>query len=254
MDTTKKSGKVYQNALRYIYLITGRVSELSGSYAAAGNDAHKIKIENSEAVMFLVKTARQPGKRRGVVLPLNDEYEPWAETIYKWFEVHEDSKPFGSLSMRSFQREAGELFKGLMWPVDEYRKVVYTTLDKVHIVREKLKEEGGIEYLVEYTSGERHWVDDPKVAVETEVREPHWRPFTLQSLRQLRIWELKHIYGFSDTQIGMYTGMSGIYDDLRIPGVSHVNVYGQDVESQKLYADYVKDATSYYKLLLKPRE
>ena len=73
----------YKNALRYEYLICGRVSEVCGKYGPKGTDAQIVEIDGEEAVLFLVKTAKRKGKLRPVALPL--KYEPWARALVGWF-------------------------------------------------------------------------------------------------------------------------------------------------------------------------
>lgn len=245
MKTNRRHGIVYQNALKYLYLTAGRVSEMAGYYSPKGTDATRIGINMTNAVLFLVKTARQKGRRRPVVIPLL--YEPWADTLGKWFEVHGDTPPFGGLTMRSFQREAAELFEGLMWPVGEYQKSIYVNIDQLKIIHERQRETGGMEYLIEYPNEERRWVNDPKVPIDTITEEPHWRPFTLESLRQLRIWELKFIYSFSEIQVGVYTGTLGSDGDSIPKGF----IERDDHRSIEEFRD---EAKIYYNQLLKTRE
>lgn len=107
----------YRNALRYEYLICGRVSEVCGKYGPKGTDAQIVEIDGEEAVLFPVKTAKRKGKLRPVVLPL--KYEPWARALVGWFEHRgeEDAFPF---CMRSLQRVAHFLFEGLSYPIEAY--------------------------------------------------------------------------------------------------------------------------------------
>lgn len=109
----------YKNALRYQYLICGRVSEVCGKWAPIGTDAQIIEIDGEEAVLFTVKTAKRKGKLRPVALPL--KYEPWARALVGWFQYRGEEKAF-PFCMRSYQRVASRLFKGLQYPIEEYGK------------------------------------------------------------------------------------------------------------------------------------
>jgi len=108
----------YMNALRYQYLICGRVSEVCGKYAPIGTDARIVEFEGEEAVLFPVRTAKRSGKIRPVALPL--KYEPWARALVGWFEYRGEEKAF-PFSMRALQREASILFDGLSYPIEKYR-------------------------------------------------------------------------------------------------------------------------------------
>ena len=107
----------YRNALRYEYLICGRVSEVCGRYSPLGSDARIIEIEGEEAILFPVRTAKRKGKIRPIALPLN--YEPWARALTGWFEHREKQKAF-PFSMRALQRMAAEVFTGLSYPIEKY--------------------------------------------------------------------------------------------------------------------------------------
>jgi len=107
----------YRNALRYEYLICGRVSEVCGAYAPMGSDARIVEMEGEEAVLFPVRTAKRHGKIRPVALPL--KYEPWARALVGWFEYRGNNKAF-PFCMRSLQRVAAEVFRGLSYPIEKY--------------------------------------------------------------------------------------------------------------------------------------
>jgi len=253
MPTDRRFGKIYQNALRYLYLTAGRPSEVSGKYAPIGDDAVRTEIDGIEAVIFPIKTARRRGKIRPVALPLPEKFEPWAEILYDWFKVYGDSPTFGGISMRSFQREAGEVFDGLMWPVEEYENVVYEKVDDSKIIYERTRDDGVKEYLVEFPDLERRWVEDPKVQVKIETIPKHWVPFTIQGLRQQRIRELKYFYRFTDDQIRIYTGLTS--QDRNTRGYSTLDRYDWvNPSKDELQVEALRYAArSYFENLLKPR-
>lgn len=251
MFTARPRGKVYQNAIKFVYLTASRVSEIAGEYAPMGRDAIRTEINGVEAVLFRIQTARRKGRVRPVAIPL--KHEPWAESLLKWFEVYDDSPPFGSLTMRSFQREAGLIFNGLMWPVEDYQKVVYVDTSSLKIIDERHKAGGMKEYLVEFPDKERRWVDDPKVRVDTIIKEHHLRPFSMQSLRQLRFWELRNIYHFSDSQLNVFTGSARSVTDLRFP----LSLDGYTKDTPKTEEEQIEalkvSASIYFKNLLTTR-
>ena len=107
----------YRNALRYEYLICGRVSEVCGKWGPIGTDAQIVEFDGEEAVLFTVKTAKRKGKLRPVALPL--KYEPWARALVGWFEYRGKEKAF-PFCMRSLQRVASNLFDGLQYPIEQY--------------------------------------------------------------------------------------------------------------------------------------
>lgn len=107
----------YRNALRYEYLICGRVSEVCGKWAPIGTDAQIVEFDGEEAVLFTVKTAKRQGKLRPVALPL--KYDPWARALVGWFEYRGEEKAF-PFCMRSLQRVASRLFDGFHYPIEKY--------------------------------------------------------------------------------------------------------------------------------------
>lgn len=107
----------YKNALRYQYLICGRVSEVCGKWGPRGEDAHIIELDGEEAVLFSVRTAKRKGKIRPVALPL--EYEPWARALVGWFEHRGEDEAF-PFCIRSLQRIASDAFEGFSYPIESH--------------------------------------------------------------------------------------------------------------------------------------
>jgi len=107
----------YKNALRYQYLICGRVSEVCGKYGPIGTDCSIVEFDGEEGILFPVKTAKRKGKLRPVALPL--KYDPWARALAGWFEHKGEEKVF-PFCMRSLQRVAREVFTGLSYPIERY--------------------------------------------------------------------------------------------------------------------------------------
>lgn len=253
MPTSSRSGIIYQNAFRYLYLIAGRVSEITGRLAPKGSDAIRAKIRGDDAVIFAVKTARRDGRIRPIAVPMNSLFEKWTAPLYNWFQAHEDSEPFGKLTTRSYQRMATIVFEGLKWPVEGYQKTVYDDIEDSSIIYERSRNDGIREYLVEYQNLERKWVTEPRKVAGTIIRERHWNDFRLQSLRHQRIRELKYFYGFTDEETRLYTGLTSI-DRNRLAGhtldrYDYVNPSDEIFQEELVYA-----AQSYYEKLLKYQE
>ena len=242
----------YRNALRYVYLIAGRVSEVAGGYAPFGKDAHLVDIDGISAVLFLVQTAHRDGRLRPVAIPMDPYYEPWTEPLYEWFKAHEDVNPFGDLTSRSYQRKASIVFKGLEWPVEKYFTTEYREVEP-HQIKFERTVNGVREYLVEFENLERRWVKEPKIAVTSVEKGGHWRPFSLLSLRHLRIFELRTYYNFSKDNLETYSGLSGV--DPNQPRARTVNRYQYASLSGESQIQYQKDiAKSYFMNLLKSRK
>lgn len=251
MDTQIRHGKIYQNAFRFLYLTAGNISEVTGKYAPLGSDAITTDIAEEEAVIFPIKTARRKGRIRPVALPLDYKYEPWSKILLNWFSVHENAHPFGGLSMRAVQRISSQIFQGLMWPVEQYDKVIRERVDDSKIIRERGKSEGTMEYLVEYDDYTRRWVEDPTVMVKTETQPQHWRPFSLISLRHQRIRELKYFYGFTDEQMRIYTGLTSQNSDSRVYSVLDRYDWVNPSDDAPTIEALRFAASSYFKNLLK---
>jgi len=166
---------IYKNGFRYLYLIAGRISELVGKYAPKGTDPQYKIIQENEAVIFPVRTARHRGGWRPVVLPFSKRYEEWTEPLYEWFSKYGSSNPFdlGKISKakkkhysRYYQWKAErEVFKDHEWRREEYLR-------------------------------------------NGKVEEAKKKPFTLMRLRDQRIIELRDKYNFYDEEIRIYVGLS----------------------------------------------
>ena len=246
---------VYQNAFRFSFLGATRLSEIAGDYAPRGNDAHRVDIKGVPAVLFVQKTARRKGKIRPIALPLDPKIEPWAEPLASFFEEHPNENPFTlpnapKSTKRYLQYKSEKVFKGLEWPVEQYSKTVYKPTDANKIIKERLTG-GATEYLVEYEDEERHWVTNPKVTKGTVIREAEPRPFSLQSLRHLRIRELKLFYQFSDDEIKQYTGLTRVGRDSPTSRTLDRYSYLEPSEGSSQLQNLVSVASGYFEKLIK---
>jgi len=213
--------EVYRNALRYQYLICGRVSEVVGKYAPLGNHFAIVDFDGVEAVLFMVRTAkRRNNPLRPVALPLDRRYEPWAEPLLEWFTERGDRKAF-PCSVRSLQYAAREAFEGLYYPVDEYRRAV-----ELH------------------AAGER--------SVIWDVIPSHWRPMCTHALRHVRAFhDLMAFYGFDGLDLAIYGGWSSRVADQQLPAPArrYLHLAPGEVNVSLLR----RLASRYFPKLLKPR-
>jgi len=191
--------EVYRNALRYQYLICGRVSEVVGKYAPLGSHFTITDFDGVEAVLFAVRTAkRKNNPLRPAALPLDPKYEPWAETLAEWFENRGDEKAF-PCSTRSLQYAASESFAGLYYPIEEYKRAVQMYVD------------GELRPLV--VVGE-----DGKERRVWDVVYSHWRPMCTHALRHTRAFQdLMVNYGFSGLDLAIYGGWTSRVAEQQLP-------------------------------------
>jgi hypothetical protein len=248
---------VFQNAFRYLLLGATRLIEITGDYAPIGNDAHRVEINGFPALLIVQQTARRKGKVRPIALPLDPKNEPWAEPVASFFQEHPTENPFilpsaPKSTRRYLQYKSDKVFKGLQWPVEQYSKTVYEPTNANKIIKERLQL-GKTEYLVEYPDEERHWVKDPYVKKGTVIREAENKPFSLQSLRHLRIRELKRFYQFSDDEIKQYTGLTRVGRDSPTSRTLDRYRYLDPLEGASNVEALVNVAGGYFDKLLKTK-
>lgn len=114
-----------RNAVKYQYLIAGSVDEVSGKYTPSKLDVRY--IDDLDAVLFIIKTARHNGRVRGCLLPKRNV---WVNEVYTFikdgavhpFQLHNKYKT----SKRYYQWLIEETFNGLSWPSIDYKKIIGT--------------------------------------------------------------------------------------------------------------------------------
>lgn len=104
-----------RHALMYQLMICGRPAEVTGKYKPDPSSITLVEIDDEEAVLFPVKTAKRKGKLRPVALPI--KYEPWAEELYHTLTK---SKMVPFPSGRTVLRRTHEIFDGMSYPIEEY--------------------------------------------------------------------------------------------------------------------------------------
>ncbi|MEM2780842.1 MAG: hypothetical protein QW791_08275 [Candidatus Bathyarchaeia archaeon] len=171
----------YRIFLKCAYLFAARVSELV-AYASPrdttiprGPTGRDYYIDNftlgplkAEAAIFKIKTAKRGGKERLIALPLDKRFEPWTESILRYYQKCGD-KPLFPFSRQRALQIARQVFKGLKYPVERY-------------------------VIVNQSLGLR------------KVVEPHLKPFGLHALRHLRATELIEFYGFDGIDLSIFGG------------------------------------------------
>jgi hypothetical protein len=220
----------YRMAFMYQLLICGRISEVCGKYAPTGTDAietmftveRKKKVEwdgrtvtimeetEEPFVLFVVKTAKRKGKLRPCAVPLNPEYEPWAQPLLDYFKKAGDDYPFMfnpdvGHSVRYAQWKAQQTFAEMMWPMAEYTKTVEIPYTEDMRIGQRQGDTGYDQYLVEM-GGERYWTYDTSVVKKSEKVLDRWKPLRSHALRKRRTNTLKWDYGFDEFDLAAYGG------------------------------------------------
>jgi len=111
-----------QMAMKYQYIVAGRVSEIAGKYQPGTNLAYPVYIDGVESVLFPVKTAKRKTEEgwslRGPAVPLDKRYEPWAEELWEYLQDNEEPFRFAekdSSSKRILEAAITYTFNGLHW-------------------------------------------------------------------------------------------------------------------------------------------
>lgn len=164
------------------YLFAARISELVGRKCpsdkgttargpkgtSAITDLFELGPIREEAVIFKIATAKRGGIERNIALPVNEEYEPWSQTIYDYFQKFGKNHVFPVTRQKVWQ-DSKETFGGLRYPIERYK-----------ITRKDL----GI----------------------VKVVDRHLRPFRTHALRHIRATELIEYYGFDGIDLSIYGG------------------------------------------------
>ena len=167
----------YRLAFMYQFLIGGEVSEVCGKYAPIGTDAHFVDFEIDRevipAIVFIIKTARKGGKKRACAIPLDPDFEPWAELVGKCFRQAKDEHPFlfsntYQSSKRFAQWAAEKAFDGLIWLMREYQ--TSDTVGKIEL-RYKPFRSGMLRHIRRKNLIEFYQFDEKDLALYGEWRE-----------------------------------------------------------------------------------
>lgn len=247
----------YRRAFMYQLLICGRISEVCGQYAPLGTDFVEMEFEVPiykeallegrkytiveptmvPAVMFIVKTAKRNGKLRPSTVPLDPEYEPWAQPVLDFFKEHGDDYPFMfhekvENSVRYAQWEAEDAFAGLEWPMIEYTRTKDIPYKSEMVLTTRYGDTGYEEYLVELEDGTRYWTYDKKTVKQSEKIQARWKPFRSHALRKRREVTLTLDYGFDGIDSAYFGGWTESGKDKSIPAALKHYLY-MDLKSAK---------------------
>ena len=167
------------------YLLDARISEIVAEACPGDNRGREIargprgsdaRLERflfmgSEVpcVIFSVKTAKRGGNIRSIALPLEEQYEPWTQPLYEYFQQAGGDPVFNYNRQQIwYYIKTQGVFKHMTYPIERYK------------------------------------VQDD-LGVRKEV-DKHANPFALHALRHLRTTELVEFYGFDGFNLSTYGG------------------------------------------------
>jgi len=155
-----------QMAMKYQYVVAGRVSEIAGKYQPGTNLAYPVYIDGVESLLLPVKTAKRKTEEgwslRGPAIPFNHDYEPWAEEL--WDYLQDNEQPFRFAEKDSTSKRL-------------------------------------LEAAIEYTFQDMNWLLKP-----TSDRGSKWVPFKSHSLRRCRTITLQVFHKFEPFDLLFYGG------------------------------------------------
>lgn len=109
-------------AMKYQYIVAGRVAEIAGKYLAEDNLAYPVYINDIEALLLPVKTAKRKTESgwtlRGPAIPFDSKYEPWTEELWDYLQDNNNPFKFGdkaSTSKRILEAAIEYTFEGFHW-------------------------------------------------------------------------------------------------------------------------------------------
>jgi len=254
------SDEKYRNAFKYQYLIAGRIAEVCGRYAPKGDDVFPVDFDGELAALFVVKTAKRKGKLRAVALPLNTEYEPWADDIRLYFTQHKNEYPFKfadnwKTSIRYAQWEAEKAFKDLEWPMAEYTKAMEIKVNESQILDRGINMRNQDVYKIHFEDEKKaKWytvIDNLVVNKPIKVYD-RWKPMTSHVLRKRRTITLYNDYDFDPFDLAAYGGWTEKSQVDAMPGALKFYLH-MDIQSVKDNLGTLKKmARRYFKKLCKP--
>ena len=239
----------FQQALKYLFLIAGRLAEVYGTHSPLGRDTLIREIYGENAIIFLVKTARRKGLYRVIAVP--EKKEPWALELFEFFRSKENlnNNPFDighsmDTSRKYIQKRASELFDS---HGHEMSREPYPRMEKRDASGNVIKTEqrdGKEMYLIEYPDGERHWHEEKIMKFSyTEQEQP--KKFRTKHLREQREDELRNKYLFSDEQARTYLGLK---QNTRVTNL--IRYDGIEPIEDKILQEIEDIAKTYYKQFL----
>ena len=111
-----------QMAMKYEYIVAGRVAEIAGKYQPETNLAYPVNIKNIESLLIPVKTAKRKTESgwslRGPAIPFDPKYEPWTEELWEYLQDNKTPYKFAekdSTSKRILEAAIEHTFEGFYW-------------------------------------------------------------------------------------------------------------------------------------------
>ena len=131
----KTKDETIKNLFKLEYLGCARISELVAKkcpsqthtkvYGVRGSFAKKATYhkgkERHDVAVFSIPTAKHNGSIRQIALPLEKKYEPFAESLLGYIQEFGDDYVFPITAQQAYVMSK-ELFDGLTYPIEEYRK------------------------------------------------------------------------------------------------------------------------------------
>jgi hypothetical protein len=213
------------------YLWLGRVSEVFGKYMPT-KDSYRLTtfkifkpdetVEEVEAVMFIVKTAKRKGLLRPVALPLDEKYEPWTRLLYEYMRDNDQEYPFSlsddpETSKKYAMTEAKKMFRGLWYPYADYTKGVVVPYKQDMVLDKRYDKKGYDEYLVELPDGSRAWTNNRETVTVNVKIEPRWKPCRSHVCRKRRNLTLAMNYKFEALDRSIIGGWTEKSQDSNVP-------------------------------------
>ena len=183
------------------YLALGRVSEIFGKYMPCKTDVILTDFDGVEAVMFIIKTAKRKGMLRPVAVPLNKEYEPFAEPVYEYMVNSRDEYPFAlhenvETSKKYAMTAAKKMFSGYWWPMIDYTRSTAVPYTQDMVIKQDFTKKGQDQYLVQFEDGSRVWTTNTEIAYVNVKIASRWKPCTSHVNRKRRTLTLAMNYLF----------------------------------------------------------
>jgi len=178
-------------AVKYLYLIDGRVSEAVASRAPSdsgtspsgpfGKDVEVLGFEGVEASLFYVKSTHgAEGRTRICARPLPREYEPWSRELLEYFSKFDGEEPVFPMNRQKVWRMAREAWGDLHYPIEAYAVI--------------------------QVDGEGNVLLDTDGRKLKRVISRHNRPFNLHAIRHLVATDLVVYYGFNGPNLSAFGG------------------------------------------------
>ena len=249
----------YRHAFMFQLLCCARISEVCGKYAPRGTDFIETEFEVNggmvPAVMFIVKTAKRKGRLRPCAVPLNPEYEPWAQPLLDYFKKTGDDYPFmfnpdPAHSVRYAQWKAQQTFAEMMYPMIEYTKTVFIPYEQDMIIDKRRGDTGYDQHLVDI-DGKRYWTYDSEFVRENVKVLKRWKPLRSHSLRRRRTLTLTLDYLFDGFDLAYYGGWTETGRDTDIPSAVKSYLHMDLSSAGEVMVVLKKQANRYFHKLCK---